>query len=88
MSLIQFLQSSSGENSSKRLGFIISLIVSSYCIFAFPEQMIAAGKSKEAFKLIASYFIYSAVLGGFVTAELIIKIIELKNGRGNNISTN
>ena len=50
--------------------------------------MIAAGKSKEAFKLIASYFIYSAVLGGFVTAELIIKIIELKNGRGNNISTN
>ena len=81
MNFLQFFQSSSGENSSKRLAFLISIIIASYGVISSTNTMIAEGKAEEAVKLWGYFFAYSAFLGGFVTAEIITKILELKNGR-------
>jgi len=87
-SFIQFFQSSSGENSSKRLAFLISIFVACYGVISSTNAMIVEGHAEEAIKLWGYFFTYSAFLGGFVTAEIITKIIELKNGRRDNRDIN
>lgn len=83
---LEFLQSSSGENSSKRLAFLLTIIVSCYGVISQSESMIVAGKAEEAVKLWGYFFILIGFLGGFVTSEIIIKFLELKNGRRNDYS--
>lgn len=89
---LEFFQSSSGENSSKRLAFILSVLVASYVVISSSSAMIIEGRAEQAVKVLGYYLLFSAVLGGFVTAEILLKfiekVIELKNGRGDDRDSN
>lgn len=88
MNFLQFFQSSSGENSSKRLAFLISIIIAGYGVISSTNAMIMEGKADQAVALWGYFFFYSAVLGGFVTLEMVTKIFEIKNGRNNDRNDN
>lgn len=88
MKFIQFFQSSSGENSSKRFAYLFSIVIACYGVISSTNAMIIEGKASEAVTLWGYFFIYSAFLGGFVTLEMITKITEIKYGRRNDNPNN
>jgi TRAP-type C4-dicarboxylate transport system permease small subunit len=75
--LLEFLQSSSGENSSKRLVWIGSSIALIYEFFRAMNQLIESGHPSDAVDLFNYFMIFVAISGGLVTIEVVQKIIEL-----------
>lgn len=73
--LLEFLQSSSGEMSSKRLSFLSTMFCVLVGTFWICNKLIATGHPELAVDLWNSFFIYSAVLGGFVSIEIIQNLI-------------
>lgn len=88
--LLKFLQSSSGENSSKRLAFLLSILIACYGVINTSGRLIDSDNPELAVDLWQSFFIFVAFLGGFVTAELLIKLVEIiKNAKSrSNITVN
>lgn len=75
--LLAFLQSSSGELSSKRLAF---LFCQPFIILAalFLIKELVATDPKTAYKVFVAFCTYSSLLGGMVTSELLLKIFGKK----------
>lgn len=81
MSLISFLQSREGENSSKRLAFLTGHLSITGGFFWLAKTLVNHGKYDLAVDLYNSYLIYCMVLGGFVTADLIAKVLQIIKGK-------
>jgi hypothetical protein len=75
--LLEFLQSSSGENSSKRLVWIGSSIALIYEFDKTMTKLIKSGHPSDAVDLFNYFMIFVAISGGLVTIEVVQKIIEL-----------
>ena len=71
--LLQFLSSSSGELSSKRLTFIASAVIYSIGSVGFVAYLIHEGQYQEALELWNSFGLFTGLSGGLVTAELFQK---------------
>jgi len=82
---IGFLQAASGANSSKRLAFLSGHAGITIGLFWISEKLITAGKPELIVAIFNSYLIYCTILGGFVTADLAIRILEIiKNAKSQN----
>jgi len=75
---LQFLQSSSGELSSKRLAFIFCQPFIFIIALRLIEGFIENGDLDLAFNVFVVICIYSSLLGGMVTSELILKLTGKK----------
>lgn len=85
--LLKFLQSSTGENSSKRLAFIIALLIACFGVINSSNRMIDTDHADLALSLWQSFFLFVGFLGGFVTAELLIKLLEIFKNANPKINT-
>jgi len=82
--IMKFLQN---HYSSKRSGFITTVIVSCLGVLATTRDLVINNHPELAVDLWQSFFIFSSVLGGFVTTELLIKLVEIiKNANHQNNS--
>jgi len=79
--LLQFLQGPSGEMSSKRLGYLSTIPVSLLGTIWICDRLIDSNNPAMAVQVWDSFLIFSAVLGGFVSAELIPSIIASFKGK-------
>jgi len=78
--LLQFFQGSSGEMSSKRLGYLSTIPFATYGTYKLCNKLINSDHADLAVNIWNSFFIFSAFLGGFVTIELVIKLIAILKG--------
>lgn len=78
--LLEFLQSSTGEMSSKRLGYLSTIPASIFGTIYMCNKLIQAGSAAMAVDLWNSFLVFSAVLGGFVSVEVILPIIKAIKG--------
>ena len=82
--LFQFLQSSSGENSSKRLAFLLGHLSISFGFFWASNKFIQNDHPDLVVEIYNSYLIYCSILGaiivalayGFVKGKKSIEILE------------
>lgn len=81
MSLISFLQSAEGENSSKRLAFLTGHLFITGGFFWLANTLIKHDKYDLAVDLYNSYLIYCTILGGFVTADIVVKVLQIIRGK-------
>ena len=88
MSFLTFLQSTSGENSSKRLAFITGHASITFITIWLIYLLCAIDHAELAVDVYNSYLIYCSVLGGFVTAEIVLKFIEIIKGNGRRSDSN
>ncbi len=79
--LLEFLQGSSGELSSKRLGYLSTVPVVLGGTVWICNKLIATGNAALAVDVWNYFFVFSAVLGGFVSAELFIEVIHAIKGK-------
>jgi len=79
--LLQFLQSSSGENSSKRLAFLIGHLSITSGFFWAANKFILNNHPELVVEIYNSYLIYCSILGGFVTAEILVNLLEIYKGK-------
>lgn len=78
--ILEFLQSSTGEMSSKRLGYLSTVPASIFGTIYMCNKLIEAGNPSMAVDLWNSFLVFSAVLGGFVSVEVILPIIKAIKG--------
>lgn len=78
---LEFFQSSSGEMSSKRLGYLATIPASIFGTIWICNKLIKASRAELAVDVWNSFFIFSAVLGGFVSIEVIQSLICAWKGR-------
>jgi hypothetical protein len=78
---LEFFQGVSGEMSSKRLGYLSTIPVSSVGTIWICDRLIDSGNAALAVQVWDSFLIFSAVLGGFVSVELIPGIIASFRGK-------
>ncbi len=83
MKILEFLQSSSGENSSKRLAFLSGHLFITLTTLILGDRLIDHKQYDYAVTVYNSYLIYCTVLGGFVTAEILIKVLQIIKGKKN-----
>ncbi len=81
--LLEFLQGSSGELSSKRLGYLSTIPVVLGGTIWICNKLILTANAALAVDVWNSFLIFSAVLGGFVSVETIPTIINAIKGRIN-----
>jgi hypothetical protein len=81
MKFSQFLKSSSGELSSRRLGYLSTIPATIFGTFYLCNELIDKGAAEPAVNLWSSFLIFSAVLGGFVSADVVISIIKILKGK-------
>ena len=74
---IGFLQATSGENSSRRLSFLLCqpfIILSAlYLIKNFVDS-----EPEMAYKVFVAFCTYSSLLGGMITSDTLLKIFGKK----------
>ncbi len=75
MKILEFFQGEDGMLSAKRLGYLSTVPVSSFGTFWLCNKLAENGNAELSVQLWTSYLIFSAVLGGFVSAELIPTIL-------------
>lgn len=75
MKILEFFQGEDGIMSAKRLGYLSTVPVSSFGTLYLCNKLIEKGQPDLSVQLFTSYLIFSAVLGGFVSAELIPTIL-------------
>lgn len=85
---LEFLQSSTGEMSSKRLGYLSTVPASIFGTIYMCNKLIEANNAALAVDLWNSFLIFSAVLGGFVSVEVILPIIRAIKGKEKNVENN
>ena len=78
---LEFLQGSSGEMSSKRLGYLSTIPVSLAGTIWICDRLIDSNNAAMAVQVWDSFLIFSAVLGGFVSAELIPTVVASFRGK-------
>lgn len=78
---LQFLQGKSGEMSSKRLGYLSTIPFANMGTVWLCDSLIKNGKPELAVDAWNSFFIFSAVLGGFVSLELVKEFIFAWKGK-------
>ena len=84
MRIIKFLESSHGQRSSKRLAFIVSIFMYDIGSLWFVNKLINKNEIEAATNIWNSFAIVSLILGGYVTAELILRIL----GKDEKVSPN
>lgn len=77
---IEFFQSSAGEMSSKRLGYLSTIPASIFGTIYICNKLIDSKHPEMAVDLWSSFLFFSAVLGGFVSVEIILPIIKAIKG--------
>jgi len=77
----EFFQSASGEMSSKRLGYLSTIPASIFGTFWICKALINANEPELAVEVWNSFFVFSAVLGGFVSLEVIQNLISAWKGK-------
>lgn len=83
----QFFENNSKQLSSKRLGYLASLPFSCFGTIWICNKLIDSGNPALAVDVWNSFLIFSAVLGGFVSAEMLIPILNLIRGKSNVVSS-
>ena len=78
---LEFLQGPSGEMSSKRLGYLSTIPFSLAGTIWICDKLIDSKNAAMAVQVWDSFLIFSAVLGGFVSAELIPTIVASFRGK-------
>jgi hypothetical protein len=78
--LLEFFQSSAGELSSKRLGYLATIPASIWGTIHLCNKLIATGNGALAVDLWNSFLVFSAILGGFVSVEIIPEVIRSIKG--------
>lgn len=78
---LEFFQSSAGEMSSKRLGYLSTIPASIFGTTYICNKLINSGNPQLAVDLWNSFLIFSAVLGGFVSVEVLLPIIKAFKGQ-------
>jgi len=69
------------QPSSKRFAFLLNVPIVPVITILFANKLINLKEFELAKDLITSYFIFVLILGGYVTVELIVKIIEIIKGK-------
>jgi hypothetical protein len=80
--LLEFLQSSSGELSSKRLGYLSTIPFTLLGTIWICDKLIKNSHPELAVEVWNSFFIFSAILGGFVSLEILQNLITDWKGKG------
>lgn len=84
--LLEFFQAPSGEMSSKRLSWLLTIPFATYGTYKLCIILIISEQSEMAVNLWNSFLIFSAVIGGFVTIDAITNLISvLRNKNESNI---
>lgn len=83
MKISELFKDSQGRMSSKRLGYLSTVPVSSFGTLWICYLLIKSSNPAMAVQVWTSYLIFSAVLGGFVSAELIPTILLAVRGISN-----
>ena len=78
---IEFFQGSNGDMSSKRLGYLLTIPFSLIGTIWLCNKLIDSGKAELAVDVWNSFYIFSAVLGGFVSLEVVQSFIATYKGR-------
>jgi hypothetical protein len=78
---LEFFQGASGEMSSKRLGYLATIPASILGTIWICNKLIDSGKAELAVDVWNSFFVFSAVLGGFVSIEVIQSLICAWKGK-------
>ena len=73
---LEFLQDHSGNNSSKSLGFLLSLAIVYYEFHELIDELTKAKAFDEAVTLFMYGGIGMLIMGGFITAEFIKKNVK------------
>lgn len=79
--IVGFLQNKSGENSSKRLGYLSTIPFTNFGTIWLCDSLVKNGKPELAVDVWNSFYIFSAVLGGFVSLELVKEFIFAWKGK-------
>lgn len=85
MKILEFLQSSSGELSSKRLGYLSTIPASILGTIFLCNKLINSGHPEHAVTLWNGFLFFSAILGGFVSFETIPIILRAWKGTDQNL---
>lgn len=80
MSIVQFFKDANGHLSSKRLGYLSTIPFILIGTVWICDKLINKGDSSLAVEIWNSFFIFSAVLGGFVSAESLLKLLSVLRG--------
>ena len=86
--LLEFFQSSSGEMSSKRLGYLSTIPFATIGTYLFCNKLVNTNHADLAIDVWNSFFIFSAVLGGFVSIDAVTKLISSFKGKNESINKN
>jgi hypothetical protein len=81
LKLFEFLQGSSGENSSKRLAFLLGHISITFGFFWTGNKFIDTNHPELVLEIYNSYLFYCSILGGFVTADILVNLLEIYKGK-------
>lgn len=81
-SFLKFFQGKSGELSSKRLGYLSTIPFVNIGTIWFCDSLIKSSQPQLAVEVWNGFFIFSAVLGGFVSLELVKEFVIVWKGRG------
>lgn len=73
---LQFLQDSDGRFSSKRVGFLITLITSIFAGLILLAVLIYNRNFGLALDLVDTFLFSSYVFGGLVTTDVFVKIFK------------
>ena len=83
MKILEFFQGITGEMSSKRLGYLSTIPFVLVGTIWICGKLIENGKPEMAVDVWKCFYIFSAILGGFVSAELIPTILLAVRGINN-----
>jgi hypothetical protein len=83
MKILEFFQGISGEMSSKRLGYLSTIPFVLVGTVQICNKLINTGNPDLAVDIWKYFYVYCAVLGGFVSAELIPTILLAVRGINN-----
>lgn len=75
MKILEFFKGITGEMSSKRLGYLSTIPFVLGGTIWICKKLIENGKPEMAVDVWKCFYVYSAILGGFVSAELIPTIL-------------
>lgn len=84
----QFFKGNNGSFSSKRLGYLLSIPFILIGTIWLCNKLIDVGKPELAVEIWKFFYLFSAVLGGFVSMEILPNIFSAFNRKTKTIKSN
>lgn len=78
---LQFFQGRGGDMSSKRLGYLSTIPFSLVGTIWICNKLIDNGRAELAVDVWQSFYVFSAILGGFVSLEVVQNFISAWKGK-------